>query len=159
MDKMEKQDEEEITDELDDEPEPEEEVIDYSNWNLASLKQAEAVFRIVDTPEEVIVPIDFEKKLFIKLYIRELPIDEQLRLLETFMTFDKKTGNAKLQWLPYYRSIYPKMVKKTEPPITWKQARFYNKKFMAILLEHLPNPMEMTGEEISGISEKDQKNS
>lgn len=139
--------------------EEEEEEIDFSNWKVASLDEAEAILRNKDTLEEEIVPIDFENELVIKLYIKELPVNEQLRLLETFMTFDKKTGDAKLKWLPYYAAVYTKMVKKTEPHITWKQARFYNKIFMRILMKYLPNPMEMTGDDVSGIPEQQRKNS
>ena len=143
---------------LEKEEKDEKEEIDYSQWKVASLGEAEAILRNTDMLEEHIVPIDHKNELVIKLYVRELPVNEQLRLLETFMTFDKKTGDAKLKWLPYYAEIYTKMVKKTEPPITWKQARFYNKIFMRILMKYLPNPMEMTGDDVSGISDMERKN-
>lgn len=133
------------------------EEIDYSDWTQATREDLN-VLRIKTDPDEVIVPIDPVKKKFITLWIRELPIDEQLKLLEVFFAFDSKTGDAKLKWLAYYRNCYIKMVKKSEPNIPWKEARFFNKKFMKVLMKYLPNPLDLSDSQIGGISEKTAKN-
>lgn len=134
-----------------------EESIDFSDWELATTKDLD-ILKVPLEPERVQVPLDFKTKKYINLYIRELTIDEQLRLLEEFFTFDSKTNEAKFKWLPYYRTLYLKMVKKTEPRIEWKEARFYGKKFLAILFRFLPHPFEIALEGPGGISELEEKN-
>ena len=132
--------------------------IDLSDWEQATHDDLK-VLEIPQEPEKIFVPIDYEKKKYVTLWIRELDIDSQLRLLEQFFTYDSKTNEAKFKWLPYYRTIYMQMVKKTEPRIEWKQARRYGKKFLAVLMKYLPSPFEMALEGPGGISEFEEKNS
>jgi hypothetical protein len=51
------------------------------------------------------------------------------------------------------------MVKNSEPKITWKEARLYGKKFLAILMNYLPHPFEVAMEGPGGITEIEEKNS
>ncbi len=148
----------ESDDVLDIEDDEEIEVPDESTgWKQAS---PEDVQRLLGTSPEAVphkISIDDEGKIFITLWIRELPITEQLDMLELFMTFDKK-GEAKLKWRQYYAHAYTRMVKKTSPSMKWREARFYNKKFMRILMEYLPNPFEEENVSPGHISEDQKKN-
>lgn len=133
------------------------EISEQSGWKPASSADVERLLRTDPTPVEHKVPIDEEGKIFITLWIKELPITEQLDMLELFMTFDK-AGNTRLKWKQYYAHAYTRMVVRTEPTIKWREARFFNKKFMNILMEYLPNPFEDDKVVPGHIDEDTQKN-
>lgn len=137
--------------------EEEEEELDMSDWDQASYEDLQ-ILRISREPEEVKVPIDFENKKYITLYISELPIEDQLTLMEEFITFDSKTNEAKIKFLQYYRKAWVRMVKRSKPPIKWNRAKQYGSKFLSILFDYLPNPFEALAEGAGGISEKEEKN-
>lgn len=136
--------------------EPEIIIDESTGWKKATSDDVKRLLRNVETAIPHKISIDDEGKLFITLWIKELPIHEQLDMFELFMVFDK-TG-ARLKWRQYYASAYTRMVTKTEPPIKWKDARYYNKKFMKILMEYLPNPFEDEKLSPGGIDEDTRKN-
>lgn len=150
---MNETEEEDILDE-----EEEIEVDESKGWTQASSDDVKRLLGVSLTSDEHKVSIDDEGKIFITLFIKEIPITEQLDMLELFMTFDKK-GEAKLKWRQYYAHAYTRMVEKTIPTIKWKQARFYNKKFLKILMEYLPNPFEDEKIAPGGIDGDTRKNS
>lgn len=131
--------------------------IDWDEWEEAKAGPKSHDLDILRTPTtttEIKVPIDFIKKKFILFYIRELTVEEQLKMREEFYQFDQKSGKLTMNFLNYYRNIFRKMVKSSKPKIDWKDARFYNKKFMRIVQTYLPSPFEI--EDI--ISENEEKN-
>ena len=134
------------------------EVDESKGWKQANSADVERLLNVSPKSVEHKVPIDDEGKIFITLFIRDLPITEQLDMLELFMTFDKK-GEAKLKWRQYYAHAYIRMVEKSIPNIKWKQARFYNKKFLKVLMDYLPNPFEDEKIVPGGIDGDTRKNS
>lgn len=133
------------------------EISEEAGWKKANSEDVQRLLKNVDTAVEHKISIDEEGKLFITLWIKELPITQQLDMMELFMTFDKK-GEAKLKWRQYYAHAYTQMVVKTEPVIKWKEARFFNKKFLKILMDYLPNPFEDEKMTPGQIDEDTQKN-
>lgn len=150
------EEEPEIEEDSQEEDEPEEE-LDMSDWEQAGYEDLNKL-RISREAEKVKVPIDFENKKYVTLFISELPIEDQLTLMEEFITFDSKTNEVKIKFLAYYRKAWAKMVKRSKPPIKWNRAKGYGSKFLSILFDYLPNPFEALSEGPGGISEKDEKN-
>lgn len=138
-------------------PEEKQVEVDPDTWKLGTIKDVQKAFGTPKVEEEYLIPLDEENETYMKMYVIQLPLHEQLDLLERFMTFGKK-GEAKLKWRQYYASAYTKMVVRTEPPIPWKKGRFYNNKFMSVLRELLPYPMDIESN-ASGIKTKTRKNS
>lgn len=134
-----------------------EEEIDFSEWTQARTTDLD-VLRIKKLPEEVKVPIDYQKKKFITLWLRAMNIDEQLRLLEQFFVYNKK-GDVTMKWLPFYRAAWLKMVKDSKPRLDWKTIKYYGPQFLPVLMKYLPNPFAITGDRIGRVSEKEAKNS
>lgn len=132
-------------------------ISEAEGWTPATSQDVEKYLGTPVTAIEHKVPIDEEAKIFITIWIKELPITEQLDMLELFMTFDKK-GEARLKWKKYYAHAFTRMVTKTEPSFRWKEARFFNKKFMKIIMEYLPNPFEDDNLSPGGIDEDTRKN-
>jgi len=133
-------------------------ISEAEGWIQATSDDVQRILRNKDTAVEHTIPIDEEGKIFIKMWIKEIPITEQLDLLELFMSFDKK-GETKLKWKQYYAHVFSRMVVKTEPSFKWKDARFFNKKFLKILMDYLPNPFEEDKVVPGQISETTRKNS
>lgn len=148
-------------DEVDEEDEDDEEKtpkkIDFTDWEEANPEDLQ-ILRVRREAEKVLVPLDFENKKYITLFITELPIEDQLTLMEEFITFDSKTNEAKIKFLAYYRKAWRRMVRHSQPKITWNRAKNYGTKFTSILFNYLPNPFEALGEGPGGISEKEEKN-
>ena len=133
---------------------------DYSEYDIVNTDQMHELLSIPSEPIMHIVPLDHKRKLAMKFWVREATIDEQLRLLEVFFAFDQKSGEAKMKWLPYYREAYRKMVKRSEPTLTWKEAhRRYGAKFMQIVMKIIPSPFTLSDGNVGGVTEKEEKNS
>ncbi len=149
------EDEEDEEDEDQDEEAPE--VIDFSNWEKASYEDL-AILRVPQEPTKVKVPIDPVKKKYVILAIQELTIEDQLRLMEDFFSVDSKSKSVKFNLLAYYKTTWIKTVKGSDPRITWKQAKYYGKRFLQILMDYLPNPFDLLDEGPAGLTELETKN-
>lgn len=131
--------------------------IDWEDWTEARGGPKSHDLDILRTPEtlqEIRIPIDYQKKKFVTFYIRELTTEEQLKMMEEFYQYHQKSGKATMNFLNFYRSIFRKMVKSTRPKIDWRDARFFNKRFLKILMEYLPSPFDLD----SKLDENEAKN-
>lgn len=140
--------EESIREELEEKEEITKEIDWDDGWSEAKGGPKSHDLDILKTPlstKEIRIPFDFVKKKWITFHIRELTTEEQLRMMEEFYQYNQKTGNATMNFLNFYRSIFRKMVKKTSPNIDWRDGRLYNKRFLSILMKYLPSPFELEG--------------
>jgi hypothetical protein len=158
-------DEDFVPDEEEDEDFEEEapEEIDLSEWGKATHEDLD-ILRVPEAPQLVKVPIDYQKKLYIVLWIKELTITDQLRLMEDFFELDagsrkkKRKTRIKFNLYDFYAKVWAKTVKKSEPRIKWQQAKRFGKAFYRILTDYMPNPFDMIGEGPEGLSELERKN-
>jgi len=128
--------------------------LDFSDWEEASGKEAEAL-KASSAAVIVKVPIDFENKKFITLYINDMTINDQLGLMEQFLSFDDK-GKMTLNMRKFYKAAWTKTVQKSSPPIKWKDVKYYKKAFYPYLKKILPNPFEMAEKDIGGVDEEEE---
>lgn len=128
---------------------------DYSDWDVASIKDLD-VLRIPTTPQEIIVPIDYKERKIVKLYIREPTIKQKFDLISKFYNPTSKDGKQ-MDFYEFYKNAWILMVVDSAPRIRWKQAKYYNKIFMGILLKRLPNPLDVAMESSGDMPALDKK--
>ncbi len=128
---------------------------DYSDWEVASIKDLD-VLRIPVTPQEIIVPINYLERKMVKLYIREPTIKQKFDLISKFYNPTAKDGKS-MDFYEFYKNAWILMVQNSEPLIKWKQAKYYNKIFMGILLKRLPNPLDVAMESSGDMPALDKK--
>lgn len=132
----------------------EKETRDLSDYRSASREElVGAIGRSVDA-KEIVIPIDHVKKIALRIWMRELSVNEILMELESFYKQDKKTGEIIPQFRKYYAAMFNKIVERTEPPMVWKNAKKLGEKFLYIIFEHFPNPLKISQK----LSEDEQKN-
>jgi hypothetical protein len=163
---------EEDEEESEEESEEEEIIID-EEWTVAG-KQDIIELRPREKPRKVQIPINIEEKIYIELFIRDLNIDQQLALEESFATLSpgkgnkkgkrgrkEKSGSVKLNFREYYRLAYEKSVVKTNPPnlLKWKSIRYFSAKsgVWDKIKDELPDPMS-SDSEIGNIDENEAGN-
>lgn len=128
---------------------------DYSDWEVASIKDLD-ILRIPTTPQEIIVPINYKERKMVKLYIREPTIKQKFDLISKFYNPTAKDGKS-MDFYEFYKNAWILMVVDSAPRIRWKQAKYYNKIFMGILLKRLPNPLDVAMESSGDMPALDKK--
>jgi hypothetical protein len=135
---------------------PKSEVVADSDWKIANYADLEVLKPSKDLKVERI-PVNYEKKIQLVLYVRQLTVLEHLKLMENFIKADRKTGTAKADLTGFYQVCWSKMVVRTEPPnVTWKMVKRWGRPFFKKIEHIFPKPTEDT--ETGGISKEDKGN-
>lgn len=130
--------------------------VDEDEWSLADEDDIKEI-RVRKISKVYLVPLDLEKQTYVKLFMRDASVEEQMAITEALLAFDEKKG-LRLDMRSYYKLIWNRLVTKTIPPIKFNEVRFFETKFGNRLLKYLPNPIELLGEQFSGVTREEEKN-
>lgn len=124
-------------------------------WEAANYDDLACIKR-PNEPRRVKIPIDFKNKKYILFEVQDLTIDDHLGLMETVFSIDPDTKKAKVNLKAFYQACYARMVVGGNPPLQWKQLKYYNASFFNELKKLFPNPL--SDEKTGGITKDEEGN-
>jgi hypothetical protein len=137
---------------------------DLSKFKIATKKELKAALMVREEPIVRTILIDPKKKQIAQVHIKEATVIETQRLMESFIDFGgrktrRKKAGLSFRIREYYKEAWDKWMTHAEPPISYRDLKYFKHDFNKILGQLFPSPFDLFGEGTLGIDEDEEKNS